>query len=91
MLKLLLLVLLVVVVWYVVRTSRSGALGSSAPVRFQPVDQLPEATRHAIDVELAADRTVSAVALYREATGAGPKEARTALDTYRWRQGGTTS
>ncbi|KRE62453.1 hypothetical protein [Nostocoides sp. Soil756] len=89
LLRLVLIVAVVVAVWYVVRTVRSGGgptLGTS--VRFIPVEQLPAEERQAIEAQLAQDRTVHAIKLYREATGAGLKEAKTAVETYRWKQGG---
>lgn len=89
LLRLVLVVAVVVAVWYVVRAVRAGGaptLGTA--VRFVPVEQLPADQRQAIEAQLAQGRTTHAVTLYREATGAGPKEARTAVETYRWKQGG---
>lgn len=87
--RLLVIVAVVVAVWYVVRTVRSGglpALGGS--VRFTPVDELASGPRQAIDVRLAKDDLDGAVDAYRRATGAGAKESRTAVETYRWKTGG---
>lgn len=87
--KLLLLVAVVVAVLYVVRAVREGGVPSlSSHLRFTPVEELPDLARQAIDAQLAAGRTVEAVTLYRQATGAGLKESRTAVETYRWKQGG---
>ncbi|MGG5260687.1 hypothetical protein [Phycicoccus avicenniae] len=87
--KVLLLVAVVVAVWYVVRAVRAGSgptLGSH--VRFTPVEELPEAAQQAIDVQLGRDQMIAAIKLYREATGAGLKESKTAVETYRWKHGG---
>lgn len=89
-LRLLVIVAVVVAVWYVVRTYRAGgfpALGSSG--RFTPVDELPGGARQAIDTRLAQDDVDGAVRHYRQATGAGAKIARTAVETYRWKIGGS--
>ncbi|PKW28064.1 hypothetical protein [Phycicoccus duodecadis] len=89
LLRLVLIVAVVVAVWYVVRAVRSGGAPTlGATVRFIPVEQLPDDERQAIEAQLAQDRTVHAIKLYREATGAGLKEAKTAVETYRWKQGG---
>ncbi|QIM21258.1 hypothetical protein G7075_09130 [Phycicoccus sp. HDW14] len=87
--KVVLLVAVVVAVWFVVRAVRAGSgpsLGSH--VSFMPVEELPERARQAIDVQLAQDQLIGAVKLYREATGAGLKESKTAVETYRWKHGG---
>ncbi|MBM6404180.1 hypothetical protein JQN72_07975 [Phycicoccus sp. CSK15P-2] len=90
--KLVLIIAVVVAVWYVVRAVRANGMpGLSSHVTFMPVDELPEHARQAIDVELAQDRLIPAIKLYREATGAGLKESKTAVETYRWKHGGTTA
>ncbi|WP_299447120.1 ribosomal protein L7/L12 [uncultured Phycicoccus sp.] len=87
--RLLLIVAVIVAVWYVVRAVRAGGMPTlGSHVRFVPVEELPEAHRQAIEVQLAQDQTISAIKLYREATGAGLKEAKTAVETYRWKHGG---
>lgn len=88
--RLVLIVAVVVAVWYVVRAVRAGGLPSlGTSVQFTPVEELPEQARQAIDVQLAQEQTIGAIKLYREATGAGLKESRTAVETYRWKQGGS--
>ncbi|NHA67321.1 hypothetical protein [Phycicoccus flavus] len=87
--RLLLIVAVVVAVWYVVRALRSGGVPSlSTHVRFTPVEELPAQARQAIDVQLAQDNLIAAIKLYREATGVGLKESKTAVETYKWKQGG---
>jgi ribosomal protein L7/L12 len=87
--KVLLLVAVVVAVWYVVRAVRNGTGPSlRTHVTFTPVEELPRQAQQAIDVQLAQDQLVGAIKLYREATGAGLKESKTAVETYRWKHGG---
>lgn len=89
--RLALIVAVIVAVWYVVRAVRAGGLPTlGAPVRFTPVEELPDAHRQAIDVQLARNQLISAIKVYREATGAGLKESRTAVETYRWKHGGNS-
>ena len=84
------MVAVVVAIWYVVRAVRSGGSPTLAShVRFTPVEELPDHARQAIDVQLSQDQMITAVKLYREATGAGLKESKTAVETYRWKHGGT--
>ncbi len=87
--KLVLLLAVIAAVWYVVRAVRENGVPSlQSHVRFTPVDELPEHARQAIDVQLAKGQLIPAITLYREATGAGLKESKTAVETYRWKQGG---
>lgn len=89
LLKVLLLVAVVVAVWYVVRAVRNGTGPSlRTHVSFTPVEELPQQARQAIEVQLAQDQLVGAIKLYREATGAGLEESKTAVETYRWKHGG---
>lgn len=78
--KLLLIVLVAVVVFYVVTRIRNA---QQQPVSFQPVTQLPTEQRAAIEAAIAKDQLVTAVKLYREATGAGLAASKAAIDTHR--------
>ena len=90
--RLVVIVAIIVAVWYVVRAVRAGGgpsgLLGSGDVTFTPVEELQDNDRRVIDAALAQGSLDPAVAHYRAATGAGTKEARAALDTYRWKQGG---
>lgn len=83
-LKLLLIVVVAVAVFYVVTRFRNA---QRQTVKFQPVTQLPTDARAAIERAIAEDRLVSAVKLYREATGAGLAASKAAIDTHRGARG----
>lgn len=78
--KLLLLVLVLAVVWYVVTRVRNT---QQQPVSFQPVSQLPTEQRAAVEAAIANDQLVTAIKIYREATGAGLAASKAAVDTHR--------
>ena len=89
--RLVLIVAVLVAVWYVVRAIRSGGLpGSSRELTFTPVEQLPDEARRVIDAALARGERGTALEHYRAATGSGPAQARTAVETYAWKQGGAS-
>ena len=77
--KLLLLVVVAVVVFYVLTRVRDA----QRSVSFQPVAQLPADRRAAIEDAIAKDQLVTAVKLYRQATGAGLAASKAAVDTHR--------
>ncbi len=83
--KLLLLVVVLAAVWYVVTRVRNA---QREPVAFQPVSQLPTEQRAAVEAAIANDQLVTAVKLYREATGAGLAASKAAVDTHRGKSTG---
>ncbi len=85
--KAVLVLIVVVVVWYVARTVRGG--GASSELTFTPVEQLAPEVRQVIDAALARGQAIAAIKHYRVATGAGLAESKAAVDTYRWKQGGS--
>ncbi len=84
--KLVLLVVIGVAVWLVVTRVMGGR--TDAPVRFTPVEDLSVEVQQTIDAALARGELVAAVKHYRAATGASLLEAKTAVDTRRWKQQG---
>ena len=88
LLKLLLVIAVVVAVWYVVRAVRAQG---GTETSFTPVEELAPDVRGVIDAALARGQEVAAVKHYRAATGAGLVQSRTAVETYRWKQGGPAS
>ncbi|WP_377643537.1 hypothetical protein [Oryzobacter terrae] len=82
--KLLLLVAVVAAVWFVLVRVRNA---QREPVVFTPVEELPDATRDAVDAALANDEVVHAVKLYRDATGSSLMAAKAAIDVRKWKKG----
>ena len=82
--KLLLIVVVAVAVWYVVTRLRNA---QPKHVAFQPVAQLPADRRAAIEDAIAKDQLITAVRLYRDATGAGLAAAKAAVQTHRAKSG----
>lgn len=82
--KLLLFVLVAFAIWYVITRVRAA---QQQPLSFQPVAQLPADQRAAIDDAIAKDQLITAIKLYREATGAGLAASKAAVETHRAKGG----
>ena len=86
--KVVLIVAVALVVWWAVTSFRDT--GGRSRVTFTPVEELDPEVRDTIDAALARGELEPAIKHYRAATGAGPKESRAAVETWRWKTGDTT-